>query len=610
MGEKETPNIVSLSDAIGNFSDKIKTARHDTEWQFEPVTIEQFINDPYYLDFAYDSDTKVGCRPCVMSDLIEFFGTNATDIAPKKRVFIDSEAIGTGKSTKIALICVYAAYKLLCLWNPIESLNKRGCQLKKASTIAITVNARTEQNAKEIAYAKVNSFIMQSEWFQEHYMPAKEITSRIVLDDAPQNRFKFDSTALYKNIQIVPGSSSEYSVLGRDIFIGIIDEITKFESAQDRTMVDESRDQAEIVFSAIQGRIISRFGDLGSIVAGGNPEHKDDFLERHARKEKGKENTQIVLRRSVWDSIFPDFNPDTHPHFYFNRIKQRVVTEKSKNQPGVHACPYGPDNLYYDIAMTSPEIFTRDYLGYPTSAVGQYALDIGLMDRNWNKLYKAKNPMKKGSQPDKPEHYLEEWFKPIHLAWHTLHFDLAETGDAATFCLSHPFGVSKNKSPFIYVDLIYKFQGTPESPFQIRWMKEWVKYLVRLGFPINLITADRHQSVDMLQTFGTYGFMAEYLSVDANRQIIDHLVQCFKETRLNCFPSSDLSGEYKGLERKGDKIVKPRYGSDDVIQAVAGSVWNCLRISEIMIDPPEEGELIGDFDFDIENTETSSVTIL
>jgi hypothetical protein len=131
-----------------------------------------------------------------------------------------------------------------------------------------------------------------------------------------------------------------------------------------------------------------------------------------------------------------------------------------------------------------------------------------------------------------------------------------------------------------------------------------------LGFPINYITADTHQSAEMLQTLGTYGFVTEFLSIDRNRQPYDNLVQCFMQNRIHCFPYTLLSEEYKSLEKKGDKIIKARYGTDDVVQAVAGSVWNCLKITPPLVDPPEIGELIGDFDFDIDDTESSSATII
>jgi hypothetical protein len=488
-------------------------------------------------------------------------------------------------------------------------LQSIGCQLKEDSKIAIMVMARTESNAKEVAYDKVNGLIMHSRWFQDHYLPAPEVNSKIELDAPPRNRFRFDPTKKYKNIHIVPGSSSEYSALGYDIIMGVLDEVTKFAAAQDRTVSDEDKDQAEILFAAIQGRIVSRYEDNGIIICVGNPEYKTDFLERHTEKQTSKEDVYIVKRRAQWHSKMPEFDPDKklpngdykYPHFYFSIPKQRIMPEQLKQKSGVIPVPYGPNDMYYELAKHSPEIFTRDYAGYPTAAVGQYASDVELFTAKANS--ERKSPLITGKQPDVPEQWVEPWFERKHIAWHALHFDLGEVSDPAAFCLSHPYGFDSDKNPLIYIDMIYRFEGTPLSPFQIRWVYDWVDYFVNLGIPIGLISADTHQSTQMLQTFSSKGFETDTLSLDRDRKPYDNLVQAAMEGRLDFYYHDVLDREYRGLEKQGDKIVKPRHGTDDVFQAVAGSVWQSMRLA--VIDPPEENSIPG-----TEDEGYSSVDIL
>lgn len=594
--EKPNKNLRTLGDLVDDLGERVGKSV-DSEWEFEPVDIETFVNDPMYLDFRYDPNTKIGCRPCVMQDLKALFGTDPHQVAPICREAFFSEAIGTGKSTKIAIACCYLAYKLLCLYDPIKYLQRLGCQLKEDSKIAIMVMARTESNAKEIAYDKVNGFIMHSQWFQDHYMPAPEVNSKIELDAPPRNRYRFDPTKKYKNIHIVPGSSSEYSALGYDIFVGVLDEVTKFAAAQDRTVSDEDKDQAEILFAAIQGRIVSRYENNGLIMCVGNPEYKTDFLERHTNKQAGKSDVYIVKRRSQWNSKMPEFDADEklpngeyrYPHFYFSIDKQRIVPERLKRKSGVIPVPYGPNDMYYDLAKHSPEIFTRDYAGYPTAAVGQYASDVELIENHANT--DREPTLKPGKQPDLPNNWVVEEFERKHLAWHSLHIDLGEVGDPAAFCLSHPYGFDEDQNPLIYVDMIYRFEGTPSSPFQIRNLYDWVDFFVAKKIPIGIISADTHQSTQMLQTFNSKGFATDTLSLDSDRKPYDNLVQAISECRVDYYYHDVLDREYRGLERHGDKIVKPRHGTDDVFQAVAGSVWQSMKLA--VLDPPEGNEVPG-----------------
>lgn len=586
--EQPEKKLRTLSDMIADFGEKVDRVDPGL-WEHEPVNVETFINDPMYLDFAYNPVTKTGCRPCVMKDLKAIFGDDPYRITPIVNEAYFSEAFGTGKTTKIGIACAFMAQKLLCLSNPLKTLQEMGCQIGDNAQIVIMVLARTEQNAKDNAFSKVNSFISQCKWFQDHYMPAPEVTRKIELDAPPRNRYKFDSTKVYKNVHIVPGSSSEYSALSHDTILGVIDEVTKFAAAQDRMSYDEDADQAEILFAAVKGRIDSRYGNNGLVMCFGNPEHKHDFLERHMEKQAGKANTYIVKRRSQWASQMPDFNPDTDSCFYFDVSKQRIVPDRLKGKSGIIPVPYGEDDMYYEKAKLYPEQFTRNYAGYPTAAVGQYASDIELIANNANK--DRQSPLKPGSQPDLPEQWVEDWFEKKHHAWHSLFLDLGETGDPAAFCLSHPYKFDANGNPFIYVDMIYRFEGSPSAPFQIRWMYSWIDFFVSLGIPIGIVGADTHGSVELLQTLDSKGFVTENLSLDKDRKPHDNLVQIVADGRLDYYPHDVFDREYRGLEKQGDKIVKPRHGTDDVWWAVGGSVWYSMKLARI--DPPEEDDLPG-----------------
>ena len=588
----------SLSDIITSFGEKVGVHEEERIWQHKPIDVIQFVEDPRYMDFKYKKAYGVGLRPCVADDLVAIFGMDPETIPPIMREAYFSEAVGTGKSTKLAFVCLYATYKLLCLYNPLFQLQKLGAKVGSNTKISIVMLSRTEENAKEVVFSKANAFVMQSEWFLENYLPAADITSKLVFDSFPKNRRKINLSKTYKNISIVPGSSSEFSPLGKDIYVGIMDEATKFQAAQDRKLTDADTDQAEVLYHSLTSRIITRFGANGLFVGMGNPEHKNDFLERHTEKVKDHPDIYIIKRRSYWDAVMPEFDPDVknpdgsdkYPHFYFDKNKRRVIPdqfrEKYENKPEILKIPYGPNDKFYEQFRDSPEEAMRDLAGIPTEAVGAAYTDPGLYARNAEK--ERENSMEDELQPNNPLIHIKSWFIREHLKWHGLHIDLGEKLDSATFALSHPYNLDERNNPYIWLDMIYRFQPSPQSEFLISLMQDFVEYLWKVKrIPIGKITADKHQSAQLLGTFRTWKIDAEFLSVDIkSKELYDNLVWTIKEKRLNYFTHDVWFREMRGLEKDGpNRIVKPPHGSDDVAQAVAGSVWNSMHLA--LNDDPE-----------------------
>lgn len=610
------PNT-SLSSVFQDFGHKVGLyEEHERVWEHKPVDIVQFIEDPRFMNSAYNPSTGLGCHPCVMDDLVGIFGMNPEDVAPVKRESYFSEAIGTGKSTKQAWICLYGAYKVLCLRNPIQWFNNHGAKLLPNTKISIVMLSRTEENAKDVVFSKANMFVLTSDWFNEFYLPVPDIMSKIVFDAPPKNRKQHKMGKVYKNISIIPGSSSEFSPLGKDVWIGILDEVTKFQAAQDRTLTTEDTDQAEVLFNALKGRITSRFGDTGHVCCVGNPEHKQDFLERHSTQESDNPKVYIVKRRAIWNAKMPEFDPDKldsegkpiFPHFYFDVDKRRILPEEvwerrlaRNNTSSILRIPYGPGDQYYEVFRDQPEIAIRDYAGIPTEAIGEWWPEArNILPDKVNK--ERNNPIdEKNLTPDNPKiDICSDWKRP-HLAWYGLHIDLAEVGDSATFCLSHPYGLDKKKNPLIMVDMIFRYQPSQSNPFQIHIMQDFVDYLWKVKkIPIGLVTADLHQSTQMLQTFAAWGLNAEQLSVDKkSKEIFDNLKWTIKEDRLDYFRHDQFFKELANLEKKLNFVEKPMFGSDDVAQAVAGSVWNSMKLA--LFDPPvgKEWDLDSDNEWNV-----------
>jgi len=601
--------IDSALDAFANDAG-VFTDKEEETWEHTPINIVEYIESPRVMDAQYNPSTGLGCYQCVMDDMVSIFGTDPYRVAPIKRESYFSEAVGTGKSTKLNWMCGFMAQHLLCLRNPIKELNNLGAKLLPNSKISIVMLSRTEDNAKEVVFQKLNMSVLQSEWFNEFYLPDPQIMSRVVFDAMPRNRKNHKIGKLYKNISIVPGSSSEYSVLGLDTIFSIIDEVTKFQSAQDRTLTDEDTDQAEVLHAALKARTVSRFADNGHVCCVGNPEHKDDFLQRSFKRVANDSTVYTVQLRPVWQAKLPEFNPDlldaegnpVYPHFHFDIEKKKIVNDEVYKRRKLHnknlddsilRIPYGPvegSNQYYDVFRDRPEIGLRDYAGRPTSAVGQWWADSqSILPQKVNRNRtspipeKELHPMPKYSLDNEIPDFSnvidiirQDW------AWYAIHIDLAENGDSAVLVMSHPTGLTDKKTANIKIDLIYRFKPSQVNPFQLRTIRDLVWWLWKIKkFPIGLITADTYQSLEMLQAFQAEGLNAEKLSVDGKSQdLFDNLKWCIIEDRLDFFQFEDFNREIYGLEKNGKKVEKNKYGSDDVAQGMAGSVYNSIVLSK------------------------------
>jgi len=609
---KSKLDVFGLDAAIDSFGESVGVfnSEEEAQWEHTPVNIVEFLESEQFMNVRYNPSTGIGVYPLVLDDLVNIFGTNAFDVAAIKRKSFFSEAVGTGKSSRQAWISLYQTYKCLCLRNPIQWFNANGAKLLPNSKISVVCLSRTEENAKEVVFQKANMACLQSSWFTENYLPDPKIMSKLVFDSMPRNRNLHKPGKVYKNISIVPGSSSEYSVLGLDVLMGSLDEITKFQAAGDRSLTNEDTDQAEVLINALSARITSRFGDLGHLCGVGNPEHLADTLERYSQLYANDPNVYIVKRRPVWAVKVPDFDPDlldergehVFPHFYFDIAKQKIISTEVYNRKkkrdknindAIMRIPYGPtkkSQLYYEGFRDRPEIALRDHGGQPTQSVGRWWIDsLTVVPQKVNK--KRVSPIPESNLTPRPYYNpltpdVPDFSKIIDIvredwALYGIHIDLAEVGDSATLVMSHPTGRTSKDAAKIKLDLVYRYQPSQLDPFQVSYIRDLVWWLWKVKkFPLGKVTADQYQSLELLQTFTAWELNTEKLSVDTKGlELFDNLKWCITEDRLDYFPFTQFESEIQSLERQGKKVVKNQHSKDDVAQGYAGSIWNSTQLA-------------------------------
>ncbi len=582
-GQKE----MSLESALNDMADFFETETNrqieegesfDEVWEFEPVDPKTFCTSPEYLNLGEE------IYPVVLQDLADTFPGEPKDMQPKHEEIIFDEAIGSGKSFKLSILATYMAYKLLCLRNP-----QKFFRLAPGSKIAIMNMSVSASQAKRVVFGEIKSKVDYSPWFQKHYPPNPRIRSELQFDPSPENMKKAEKR-IYKNIYIIPGSSSGMAPLGYNLFCGIIDEATLWRDT-------ENKDYVEDVYNIIRRRVTSRFMDKGLIVLGGSPMYSTDFLERRIKDVNDNDLKNVMVRRrSHWHAKYPEYNG---PMFYFHledskvfRTEEEMLADRDKvaKRAGnnwetaiklydiqIQKIPM----MYYDDFYKNPEGSKRDLGGWPSDAISSFIENQSVIEESidFNRVDPVRAPF-----------MFKKWFRPINKkVWHTLHIDLAITGDACGICMGHPEGFTEEGGVETWIDFLMRIQGTKEEPIQIEDIREMIYWLSKRGFPLGLITMDGFQSVDNMQILRKKGYNVEYLSLDRTLAPYEEWKAALNEHRLHTYEQDHRNKEAKKLEKiKNKKVDHPRGGSKDLCDAEAGVAYNCTKIADW--DPPTSDE--------------------
>lgn len=551
---------------------------------FSKTKFKEFISEDGIKDL-HDSRLTLFASDDIFWDRIEkieYVGKETVyDISmPLYHNFIANDII-VHNSFKLSILASYMAYKLLCLRNPQKTFN-----LAPSSKIAIMNMSVSASQAKRVVFGEIKNKLDYSPWFQRNYPPNPRIRSELQFDWSPNVP---DPDRIYKNIYIIPGSSSGFAPLGYNLFCGIIDEATLWRDTDNKDYVEE-------VYSIIKRRITSRFMDKGLIVLGGSPMYSTDFLEKRIKQHEEaeeKDSKIMVRRRSHWDAKYPDYNG---PIFYFhledskvfedeeklNKERDRVAKKAGKNwkeavetfDKQIKEIPM----MYYDDFKNNPEGSKRDLGGWPSDTISKFIDTPGIIEEGIN--YKRKDPVK-------APYMFKKWFGPVsNKIWHAIHIDLALTGDCCGIAMGHPDGFTEEGGVNIFIDFIMEIQGSKEKPVQIEDIRKMIYSLTKMGFMIGKITMDGFQSADNMQILRKNGYLAEYLSVDRSLVPYEEWKAATYENRINVYYHEKYINEAKKLEKiKNKKIDHPRNGSKDCTDAVAGVVNSCIELATW--DPPE-----------------------
>lgn len=347
----------------------------------------------------------------------------------------------SGKSTFSHLAVLRMLYEASCLKNPAVSYG-----LAPNSIIGFCSLAKSKETARRVVFEQIAAKIQESPYFKYEFAPVKDVKDEIIFP---------------KGLAIICGSSTDTSIIGMNIFGGIIDEVN-FWGKVKKTNLNFGKhwgteSKSGRLFDSVRRRMKSRYikkGKLpGILMLISSKTTKDSFTEQFIRKEKALGNNSTFVRdRSILDMKRDSFGSSTFKVLigtvdYPSRIL--IEGEDVSNLTDAMVIEI-PDDFRVDFENNLEESL-RDIAGVSTIAISNFI----------SKLEKV-NEMIDPSRahpfqcPLLPDPTIWDSRKPYRINWHAIctqkdngewvpklnpeaarhvHFDPAYTGDAFGMCL-------------------------------------------------------------------------------------------------------------------------------------------------------------------------------
>jgi hypothetical protein len=476
-----------------------------------------FATDPYFCGLSLDRFPLQG------QVLEEFF-------SPQKDhdELICVCGMRSGKGVLASIISWYQAYLLLQLDDPQAHFG-----LAPGQEIRIINMATSEDQARRNVFRHiVDRYETGGPWFRQ---------PNVVLGEPKTLEIR-----LAKHIAIVCGHSHATSKLGGTYILAVLDELARMKDT-------EGRDNAHEVYTKMRAATRS-FGSRGRLVVITSPEWDGD-QSMQLLELAGKVDEE---GRRLYPRMLPVHLPTWEANLNISR--EMLADDERRN----------------------PTAFWRDFGAQPPTAVEAYYPD----PERW---VRQADPDRR--HPFDDQGRLADWFSPCCDSRRFVHVDLALNRDACGFAMAHkpvpgcPYYQSRDAGPNpkakkVVLDLCGRFLPGRSGEIDFESVRQLVRNLQDRGFNIKAggVTFDGWQSVDTQQILRKEGFHCNTLSVDRDLAPHDTLQELINTDQLCFYEHSVLLREARQLQlRKGSKVDHPPNGSKDMVDSVAGAVFQALK---------------------------------
>jgi len=440
--------------------------------------------------------------------------------------------------------------------------------------------------AKAVDYDRFKALAHQSPYFREQF----PFNHRI------QSELRFPNRIIVK-----PVSGADTAVIGQNVMCGVIDEVNFMETVEksQRSYDGRNYDQASALYETITRRRASRFqkrghlpGLLCLVSSRRYPGQFTDLREaERARQLQKTGETSIYL----YDKKLREIKPKgTYSGEMF-----RVFVGNLAQQPRILA----PDELLsaedkalvMDVPVEHRSEFERDILnalrdigGVSTLAIHPFLTNRKAIDECFIDSPPALSLQETDFATTKLYLDSSKIHRPKLIRF--AHLDLSVSRDATGIvvgCVDRFMGIKrghmKEVLPHIHIDFVLWVLPPANGEIPYDRIRKLLYMLKDHGINLIFVSADRFQSVDMLQTLQLNGFMTGQVSMDRTTAPYESLKSAIYDGRISIPEHVKLREELISLEmdEKAGKVDHPPGGSKDLTDALAGVVHGLTSRREV-----------------------------
>lgn len=540
-----------------------------------PVSIDQFICDPYYLGSVNRNGEAV--YPYWRQTLRNIF--NAGN---KYNEIILSGATRIGKSSTAIIIVAYMLYRLMLYRDPHEYFKK-----KQVSKFSIIFANLTKDLALGVAYREFQDTLKASPFFNEHGSFSRSDRNFYYVPEG-------------NNIEIIAVSDGAQA-LGKQVWCCFLDEVSFAKSGVKD--INKAKAHMKALYDTVNARVSGTFrigGDVyGKLIAGSSKNLDNDFLSSHIETQLNSGNTHLyIVDEPQWKILPPSMFSDEK--FYFtvgDRYKRGFVVPK-ENEDEAHLQEYrgqgyqvieAPAELRRNF-LADYDISLRDIAGI--SVVGsmgfitQEAVTPCISETRHNPFYT--DVIQIGTKDNATiEQYFHIEDVPVEYRrqYIAIHLDLAEVSDRqgiSGVCvdgtkLVTDYDGKKVSLPFFRQIFAVGIEAPRGDRMSFQKVVNFLLWLRRNGFNIGVISTDQFQSSYVRETLSQQGFNTKKISVDRSEDPYIGLKNILYDQRIELIKNQIQEDELVNLQRINGRVDHPEGWGKDISDALCGAVWDLVE---------------------------------
>lgn len=541
-----------------------------------PVSIDEFLRNPRYLGNTNNQGESV----------YPFWKHTLSDIFNNGNKFFEiilSGATRIGKSSTAVSIVAYMLYRLMIYKDPHSYFKK-----KEVSKFTIAFANLTKDLAAGVAFREFQTTLRESPWFNDHGKFSNSASNYVYLPEGGK-------------IDIIPASDSAH-VLGMQVWACLMDEVNFSRSGVKD--INIAKQHMKNLYNTVHARITGTFklgGEVyGKLISSSSKNTDSDYLSEHIETQLNAGNSNMYLvDKPQWEVLPKEmFSSEKFYITVGDRYKRGFVIPK-ENEDEQHLEAYRKSG-YRVLAVPKDfktnfladyDIALRDIAGISvTGAMGfitQDSITPNVTSARKNPFFedilvigiRDNDTIENHCHPEVVDKHIKSLPMNIHI-------DFAEVSDRIGIS-----GVVQDGMKNV-LDLdterrvmlpFYRqvFQVGIEAPsgdrMSFQKVINFVIWLRRTGFNVNIISTDQFQSSYVRETLAQQGFAVEKISVDVSEDPYIGLRNLLQDQRLELIKNQKQEDELVKLQRLNNRIDHPQNGSKDLSDALCGACWTHIQ---------------------------------